>query len=68
MAIITLGGNPAETIGSLPNIGSKAVDFCLTATDMTDKSLKDYSGFKKLLNIFPVSIPGHVLLLSENSM
>ncbi|MCB0456515.1 MAG: thiol peroxidase [Flavobacteriaceae bacterium] len=53
MALITLGGNPAETIGTLPKIGSKANDFSLTATDMTDKSLKDYSGFKKLLNIFP---------------
>ncbi|MEZ4778695.1 MAG: thiol peroxidase [Flavobacteriaceae bacterium] len=53
MAKITLGGNPAETIGSLPKIGSKAIDFNLTATDMTDKSLNEYNGFKKLLNIFP---------------
>ncbi|MEZ4858697.1 MAG: thiol peroxidase [Flavobacteriaceae bacterium] len=53
MAFITLGGNPAETIGTLPKTGTKAKDFSLTATDMTDKSLKDYQGFKKLLNIFP---------------
>lgn len=53
MAQITLGGNPAETIGTLPKVDSKAKDFSLTATDMTEKSLRDYQGFKKLLNIFP---------------
>ncbi len=53
MAKITLGGNPAETIGALPNVGSKAPNFSLTATDMSSKSLDDYQGHKKLLNIFP---------------
>ena len=53
MAKITLGGNPAETIGTLPNVGSKAPNFFLTATDMTDKTLDDYQGFRILLNIFP---------------
>jgi len=53
MAKITLGGNPTGTIGTLPNVGSKAPNFSLTATDMTDKTLDDYQGFRILLNIFP---------------
>jgi len=53
MASITLGGNPAETIGTLPEVGSTASNFTLTATDMSSKSLNDYDGMKKILNIFP---------------
>ena len=53
MASITLGGNPAETIGSLPSINSTAANFTLTATDMSSKSLTDYDGYRKILNIFP---------------
>ena len=53
MANITFGGNPATTVGTLPEIGTKAPDFKLTATDLTDKTLSDYSGSKLVLNIFP---------------
>lgn len=53
MASITLGGNPAETNGTLPEIGSTASNFTLTATDMSSKSLGDYDGMRKILNIFP---------------
>ncbi len=53
MANITLGGNPIQTKGNLPEIGSKAPDFKLTATDLSDKSLNDYSGIRLVLNIFP---------------
>ena len=53
MAKITLGGNPAETIGDLPAVGSQAPDFKLVATDMSEKTMKDFSGHKLLLNIFP---------------
>ncbi|GHC64595.1 thiol peroxidase [Ulvibacter litoralis] len=53
MANITLGGNPAETIGTLPEINSKAPNFTLTANDLSSKSLSDYDGFRKVLNIFP---------------
>ena len=53
MASITLGGNPAETIGSLPSINTIAANFTLTAVDMSSKSLKDYDGYRKILNIFP---------------
>jgi thiol peroxidase len=53
MAKITLKGNPINTIGSLPAVGSKASDFKLTKTDLSDISLKDFSGKKIVLNIFP---------------
>lgn len=53
MASITLGGNPAETVGDLPAVGTKAPDFKLTAKDMSSKSLSDYSGSRLILNIFP---------------
>ena len=53
MASITLGGNPAETLGELPAVGSKAPDFKLTATDMSTKTMSDFKGQTLLLNIFP---------------
>jgi thiol peroxidase len=53
MASITLGGNPAETIGSLPLKGTTVPNFKLAATDLSSKSLTDYDGFRKILNIFP---------------
>ncbi|MBL4663763.1 MAG: thiol peroxidase [Flavobacteriaceae bacterium] len=53
MASITLGGNPAETLGNLPIVGSTAPNFTLTATDLSTKSLSDYEGMRKILNIFP---------------
>lgn len=53
MAKITLGGNPAETVGTLPKLDSKAPDFTLIANDLSEKSLSDYNGFRKVLNIFP---------------
>lgn len=53
MAKITLGGNPVETSGNLPQIGLKAPDFNLTATDLSSKTLEDFKGFKLVLNVFP---------------
>ena len=53
MAKITLGGNPVETQGELPALGSQAPDFQLSAADLSLKQLKDYSGNKLVLNIFP---------------
>ena len=44
MANITLGGNPATTVGNLPEVGTKTPDFKLTNTELTDKSLSDFSG------------------------
>jgi thiol peroxidase len=53
MAKITLKGTPINTIGNLPETGTRAPDFTLTKTDLSDLSLKDYSGKRIILNIFP---------------
>jgi thiol peroxidase len=53
MAGITFKGQPTRTAGSLPAIGSKAPDFELTGTDLAQYTLGQWSGQRKLLNIFP---------------
>jgi len=53
MANITLGGNPINTNGELPKIGSKAPDFSLVKNDLSIATLADFSGSKLVLNIFP---------------
>lgn len=53
MAQITFKGNPVNTSGNLPEIGSKAPDFKLTSGDLSEKSLSDYKGKNVVLNIFP---------------
>jgi thioredoxin-dependent peroxiredoxin len=53
MAAITLGGNPINTNGSLPQVGSKATDFQLVKNDLSVATLADYAGTKLVLNIFP---------------
>lgn len=53
MASITLGGNPINTNGTLPNIGTAAPDFKLVKTDLSIAKLADYKGSKLVLNIFP---------------
>lgn len=53
MATITLKGNPIETVGDLPAVGSKAPAFSLTRTDLSNCSQDDFSGKTVVLNIFP---------------
>ena len=53
MANVTLGGTPVKTSGSLPEIGSQAPDFKLTATDLSTKTFSDYTNQNLVLNIFP---------------
>ena len=53
MATITFKGNPVQTSGELPAVGSKAPDFSLVKADLGTVSLADYSGTKVVLNIFP---------------
>ncbi len=53
MATITLKGNPVNTCGTLPAKGAKAPDFCLTKGDLSDVSLRDFAGKRKILNIVP---------------
>ncbi len=53
MAQIKLKGNPINTNGVLPNVGSQAPDFKLTKSNLTDTSLADFKGKKVVLNIYP---------------
>ncbi|MEC4048516.1 thiol peroxidase [Flavobacterium sp. SUN046] len=53
MATITLGGNPVNTNGELPKVGSKAVNFELVKNDLSVATLADFAGSKLVLNIFP---------------
>ncbi len=53
MAQITLKGQPIETVGELPAVGSMAPDFLLTSTDLNDMALADFKGRRLVLNIFP---------------
>jgi len=53
MAKITLQGNPINTSGDLPKVGSSAPDFILVDSDLNNVSLENYQGFKKILNIVP---------------
>jgi len=53
MAQITLGGNPINTVGDLPAVGSPAPGFTLTGTDMGAVTNDQFSGKPLLLNIFP---------------
>ncbi len=53
MATVTLKGDPVQTVGSLPSVGSKAPEFDLVKSDLSLVSLPDYLGKKVVLNIFP---------------
>lgn len=53
MATVTLMGNPIHTAGELPSVGTKAPDFKLTKSDLSDVTLQDFAGKKVILNIFP---------------
>lgn len=53
MATVTLQGNPLQVRGTVPATGSIAPDFSLTDKTLTDVSLKDFAGKRKVLNIVP---------------
>ena len=53
MAKITLKGNEIDTVGSLPEVGTKAPEFTAVATDLSEVSLNNYAGKSIVLNIFP---------------
>lgn len=53
MANITLAGQPVQTYGELPAVGTQAPDFTLVTTDLTEKKLADFKGSRLVLNIFP---------------
>jgi thiol peroxidase len=53
MAKITLRGNPVNTSGNLPAIGSIAPAFTLVKTDLGNISLSELKGKKLILSISP---------------
>ncbi|WP_044408119.1 thiol peroxidase [Thiomicrospira microaerophila] len=53
MATITLKGNPIETVGELPAIGTMAPEAALTQADLNDILLADLKGSRLVLNVFP---------------
>ena len=53
MATITLRGNSIHTNGDLPAVGTQAPDFVLVDGKLANKTLVDFRGKKKLLNIVP---------------
>ena len=53
MAKVTLKGNPLNTAGDLPKVGSAAPAFTLVRTDLSEVSAKDLAGQRVVLNIFP---------------
>lgn len=53
MATVTLQGNPIHTSGDLPQKGDKAPDFRLIDRELNERSLADYAGKRKVLNIVP---------------
>jgi len=53
MARITFKGSPIRTVGTLPAVGSIAPAFRLTGADLSDVTLDNFSGARKILNIVP---------------
>lgn len=52
MSAVTLGGNPFNTVGSLPEVGSIPL-FSLTKGDLSETTNSAYAGKRVVLNIFP---------------
>ncbi|MFZ0257926.1 MAG: thiol peroxidase [Gammaproteobacteria bacterium] len=53
MATVTLQGEPINTNGDLPGIGSEAPGFRLVDKRLKEVGLENFAGNKKLLNIVP---------------
>lgn len=50
---VTLGGNPIQIGGTVPQAGTTAPAFRLVAKDLSDITLESFAGKRKVLNIFP---------------
>lgn len=53
MSSVKLHGNPVNVGGHFPKVGDRAPAFTLLAGDLSGKSLGDFAGKRKVLNIFP---------------
>ncbi|NBC83504.1 MAG: thiol peroxidase [Bacteroidetes bacterium] len=52
MAQVTLKGNPLNTYGDLPAVGSTPAEFTAVKNDLSELKLSDYAGKNVVLNIF----------------
>jgi len=52
MSQVTFKGNPVQTLGKLPAVGSQAPNFHLVKADLSEVDLNQFKGKKKVLNIF----------------
>ena len=50
---VTLGGNPVTVAGDLPRVDATAPAFSLVAKDLSEVTLANFAGQRKVLNIFP---------------
>ena len=50
---VTLGGTPFQLAGKFPQAGEAAPAFSLVGKDLADVTLANFSGKRKILNIFP---------------
>ena len=50
---VTLQGNPVSVSGHFPVAGEQAKPFSLVAKDLSDVTLANFAGQRKILNIFP---------------
>jgi thiol peroxidase len=53
MSTITLKGNNINTAGTIPTTGETAPAFTLIANDLSEVTLDNYKGKRKILSIFP---------------
>ena len=53
MSNINFKGDPIEVSGTIPNVGEKAADFTFVKDDLSEGSLADYDGKKKVLLVLP---------------
>lgn len=53
MNTVTVGGNPIQVEGRFPNLGDQAPGFTLVAGDLSDVTLGNFAGKRKVLNIVP---------------
>ena len=53
MATTRFKGNPVQTNGNLPAVGSKAPEAVLTGGDLADVKISGFAGTPVVLNIFP---------------
>jgi len=65
MALIKLDNATYRTAGELPAVGSHAPDVSLVNTKLQDVSLANWTGLRKVMNIFP-SIDTNVCATSVN--